>query len=84
MRSHVSGEFFSTYPQSLDVWHYGLKFDNLPTLSPEFLVQDRYNIDRTLTVQSSLADQFIADFWFDVKGTMPLPVYGVPGLIDHH
>lgn len=78
--SYVSGEMSSLYAQSLDIWHYGDEFSELPTLSPEFIYETRYNIDRTLAVSSEQADQFLCDFYFETVASRPLPLYSVPGL----
>lgn len=80
--SRISGEFRSTYAQSLDSWHYGDNFDGLPTLSKDFIEETDANILRTLAVQDQ--DQFICDFYFEQIWTRPMPVNSVPGLIDHH
>lgn len=80
--SRISGEFRSTYAQSLDSWHYGDEFDSLPTLSKDFIEETDANILRTLAVQDQ--DQFICDFYFEQIWTRPMPVNSVPGLIDHH
>lgn len=82
--SRVSGAFRSNYAQSLDSWHYADYYDSLPVLSDSFIRASKNNIDRTLAVQSSLEDQFIADFYFEIKSVRPMPVYSVPGLIDHN
>ncbi len=82
--SRVSGAMRSTYAQSLDVWHYGDKYESLPILSDIWIRETTNNIDRTLAVQSSLEDQFIADFYFKNICTRPMPMYSVPGLIDHN
>lgn len=78
--SQVTGKFRSTYAQSLDSWHLAQKFDNLPKLSPEFIV-DNPPIDRVVAVPSE--PQFLLDCWFDLSCVRPMPVYGVPGLMDH-
>lgn len=82
--SKVTGAMRSTYAQSLDVWHYGDDYDAQPILSDAWIRETKANIDRTLAVQSSLEDQFIADFYFRNICTRPMPVYSIPGLIDHH
>lgn len=74
----INGEFSPDYAQSLDVWHYGDDFDSCPTLSPGFLVEPATQVDRTLAVTSH--DQYIADFWLDMKAVRPMPVYSVPGI----
>lgn len=78
--SQVTGKFRSTYAQSLDSWHLAQKFDNLPKLSPEFIV-DNPPIDRVVAVPSE--PQFLLDAWFNLSCVRPMPVYGVPGLMDH-
>lgn len=82
--SRVSGAFRSNYAQSLDSWHYADYYDSLPVLSDSFIRSSKTNVDRTLAVQSSVEDQFIADFYFEIKSVRPMPVYSVPGLIDHN
>nr|CAI9750479.1 major head protein [Microvirus sp.] len=78
--SQVTGMFRSTYAQSLDSWHLAQKFDNLPRLNPEFIV-DNPPIDRVVAVPSE--PQFLLDCWFNLSCVRPMPVYGVPGLMDH-
>lgn len=69
---------------ALDAWHYADYYDELPKLSAEWVQETYKNVDRTLAVQSTLEDQYIADFWFKCKCTRPMPIYSIPGLIDHH
>lgn len=78
--SVITGKMRSTDPQTLDIWHLAQKFDNLPTLSSQF-IQDRPPVSRVVAVQSE--PQFILDAWFDLKCVRPMPVYSVPGLVDH-
>lgn len=82
--SRVSGAFRSNYATSLDAWHYADDYSTRPTLSSEWIDEVQSNVDRTLAVQSSVEDQFISDFYFDATYVRPLPVYSVPGLLDHH
>lgn len=81
--SRTSGEMRSSYPQSLDVWHYGDEYESLPTLSSEWLQENRVNIDRTIAVSSDVADQFICDFYFDLDCVRCLPVNSIPGIGTH-
>lgn len=78
--SMITGKLRSTDPQSLDVWHLSQKFDSLPTLSAQF-IQDDPPVSRILAVQSE--PQFIIDSYIEMKCARPMPVYGVPGLVDH-
>lgn len=82
--SRVSGAFRSNYAQTLDSWHYADYYDSLPVLGDDFIRSSKTNIDRTLAVQSNVEDQFIGDFYFNLKSVRPMPVYSVPGLIDHN
>ncbi|QCS36277.1 major capsid protein [Capybara microvirus Cap1_SP_209] len=81
--SQITGKTRSTDPQSLDIWHLAEKFDNAPALNSSF-IQDTSSpqgIQRALAVQNE--PQFILDCWFNLKTTRPMPVYSVPGLVDH-
>ena len=82
--SRVSSAFRSNITGSLDAWHYADYYEELPKLSAEWIQETYKNVDRTLAVQSTLEDQYIADFWFKCKCTRPMPIYSIPGLIDHH
>lgn len=78
--SKITGKFRSTDPQSLDFWHLSQKFDSLPKLSKEF-IEDFPPIERVIAVQDE--PQFILDCYFSLRCHRPMPVYSVPGLIDH-
>jgi hypothetical protein len=81
--SRISGLFRSTSVGTLDAWHLAQKFSTLPTLGNTF-IEDRPPLDRTLAVGSGAnGKQFIFDSFFDVKKARPMPLYSVPGLIDH-
>nr|DAU30757.1 MAG TPA: major capsid protein [Microviridae sp.] len=82
--SRVSGAMRSNYQTTLDAWHYADKYTSQPILSSEWIDETSANIDRTLAVQSATEDQFIADFYFACEATRPMPLYSIPGLIDHH
>lgn len=81
--SIITGKMRSTYAQSTDVWHFAQKFDALPALNGEF-IQDQASyqaIKRISAVQTE--PQFYLDAYLDLKCARPMPVYGVPGLLDH-
>lgn len=78
--SQITGKLRSTDPQSLDVWHLAQKFNGLPALNQEF-IEENPPMGRVLAVQDE--PQFIMDAFFDLKCVRPMPVYSVPGLIDH-
>jgi Capsid protein (F protein) len=81
--SRISSKFRSTAAGTLDAWHLAQKFTALPTLSSSFIV-DTPPVNRVVAVGSAAdGQQFIFDSFFDVRKTRPMPMYSVPGLIDH-
>ena len=81
--SRISSLFRSTASGTIDGWHLAQKFTTLPTLNTTF-IQDNPPVARTLAVGASAnGQQFIFDSFFDVKKARPMPMYSVPGLIDH-
>ena len=80
--SMITGELRSNYDQSLDIWHYGDDYSELPKLGSEWIKEPEENMARTLAVLNH--DQFFGDFYFEPVYTLPMPLYSVPGLIDHH
>ena len=82
-KSQISGLFKSTTLGTIDAWHLAQHFITLPTLGPEF-IQENPPMERVIAVgPEALGQQFIGDFFFDVKATRAMPVYSVPGMIDH-
>lgn len=82
--NHVTGEMRSQSSQSLDVWHLGDDYETLPALSDEWIREDAKNIDRVIAVTSEITHQFFADIYVHCRSVRPMPVYSIPGLIDHH
>lgn len=85
MRYHpslVTGLFRSTSAGTLDLWHLAQRFTSLPTLNSTF-IEENPPVDRVIAVPSSTGKQFLLDTLFEVTAIRPLPMYGVPGLIDH-
>lgn len=78
--SQITGEFRSSYPQSLDSWHLSQDFINAPVLDAAF-IEENPPIDRVIAVPSE--PHFLFDSYIHFRCTRPMPVYGVPGLIDH-
>ncbi|AXH73266.1 MAG: major capsid protein [Microviridae sp.] len=80
--SQITGKFRSTYATTLDIWHLADKFASLPTLNNIFIQDSAYNtVDRVIAVPSE--PHFLFDAWFNFRAARPMPLYGVPGLIDH-
>ena len=81
--SQVSSLFRSTAAGTIDAWHLAQRFDNLPTLNSTF-IEDTPPDERIVAVGAEAnGQQFIFDSFFDVKTARPMPLYSVPGLIDH-
>lgn len=78
--SLVTGEMRSSFAQSLDTWHLAQDFATRPALNSTF-IQENPPVDRVIAVPSS--PHFIFDSYFSLRCARPMPVYGVPGLIDH-
>lgn len=78
--SQITGEFRSNYPQSLDSWHLSQDFAARPMLNQAF-IEENPPFDRVVAVPSE--PTFILDTYFSFRCARPMPVYGVPGMIDH-
>ena len=78
--SMITGKLRSTDPQSLDVWHLAQEFAQAPTLSKDF-IEEHPPVDRVIAVTNE--PQLILDAWFDLQCSRPMPLFGVPGLVDH-
>lgn len=84
MPNTLSGEFKTTASKNLNIWNFGEKFESAPILSADFIKSNPELIDRTLAVSSELSDQFFIDMSINITQVVPMPLYSVPGLIDHH
>jgi len=78
--SMITAQLRSSFPQSLDLWHLAQDFASRPHLNAAF-IEENPPFDRVVAVPSE--PTFIADFYFKQRCARPMPVYGVPGLIDH-
>lgn len=81
--SKISGKFKSKDKDSLDVWHYGDYYKELPKLSETWIQEDQNNIDRTLAIKSTgknAEPQYQCDFYFENEVERPMPTYSIPGL----
>jgi len=81
--SRISSLFRSTATGTIDGWHLAQRFTSLPTLNTTF-IQENPPVSRVVAVGAAAnGQQFIFDSFFDVKKARPMPMYSVPGLIDH-
>lgn len=81
--SMTTGQMRPGVTNSLSYWHLGDFYTEAPTLSDGWIRETPSNVDRVLAVTSSVADQFWADIYVSNYCTRPMPVYSIPGLIDH-
>lgn len=80
--SQVTSHLRSTSTTPLDIWHLAQKFSALPTLNQTF-IEENPPVERVSAVETLESSQFIFDSLFEVVMARPLPMYGVPGLVDH-
>lgn len=81
--SEITGLFRSTAAGTLDPWHLSQRFTSLPVLGDTF-IQDTPPVSRVVAVGAGAnGAQFLFDAFFDMHVARPMPLYSVPGLIDH-
>lgn len=81
--SQISGLFKSTSSGTIDTWHLAQRFTTLPVLNGNF-IQDTPPVSRVVAAgELANGQQFLFDSFFDCKTVRPMPLYSVPGLIDH-
>lgn len=80
--NRISGKFRSNATGTLDSWHYGDNYKEVPSLSQAWMKEGDSEIQRTLAVDNE--PQFIVDTIIDNTSVRPMPMYSIPGLVDHH
>ena len=80
--NRISGKFRSNAQGTLDSWHYGDNYTETPSLSQAWMKEGDSEIQRTLAVDNE--PQFIMDTIIDNTSVRPMPMYSIPGLVDHH
>lgn len=80
--NRISGKFRSNATGTLDSWHYGDNYTTVPSLSQAWMKEGDSEIQRTLAVNGE--PQFIMDTVIDNTSVRPMPMYSIPGLVDHH
>ena len=78
--SQITGLFRSNVAGTLDAWHLSQDFASAPVLDSTFIVENP-PVDRVIAVPSE--PHFLFDSYFQMHCARPMPVYGVPGFIDH-
>jgi hypothetical protein len=79
-QSQITGLFQSAATSSLESWHLADDYTTLPTLGQTF-IEVNTDLDRCIQVPSE--PHFIMDSVTECIAARPMPVNGVPGLIDH-
>lgn len=82
--NRVSGELRPYVSNGLYSWTLADNYSEPPSLSSGWIDEAKSNVDRVLAVTSEVSHQFWADFYFNFYHTRPMPVYSIPGLIDHN
>lgn len=80
----VHGIMRSVATAPLDMWHLADNYNSKPYLSDAWIREDKTMLDRCLAVTSAVSDQFMADINVQFEAARPMPLYSIPGLIDHH
>lgn len=79
--SRVSGRMSSVDATSIDVWHLAQDFGaTRPVLNTAFIMENP-PFDRIVAVPTE--PHFLIDAFFDLKCSRPMPIYAVPGFVDH-
>jgi hypothetical protein len=78
--SLITGKLRSNDVASLDAWHLSQEFSSLPGLNQTF-IEETPPMDRVVAVTTE--PDFLMDCYFNLQCARPIPLYSVPGLIDH-
>jgi hypothetical protein len=78
--SLITGKLRSNDTASLDAWHLSQEFGSLPALNQTF-IEETPPMDRVVAVTTE--PDFLMDCYFNLQCARPMPLYSVPGLIDH-
>lgn len=78
--SKISGKFLSDATNSLEAWHLAQDYSSLPTLGTTW-IQENPDLDRCIAVTTE--PHFLFDSFFNLRCTRTMPMYSIPGMIDH-
>lgn len=62
-------------------WLYAEKYTATPTLSQSWIEESRGIFDKTLLVTDGSVPDFLAQFYFEVEATRPLPMFSIPATL---
>ena len=80
--SRITGLFRSTVGSNIDEWHLSEFFGSLPTLGSSF-IESNTGVPLDRAIQINTEPHFIFDAFFDMQCARPMPLFGVPGNLDH-
>jgi hypothetical protein len=69
---------------TLASWHFADNYSQAPSLSAGWMKEGKGQVDRCLAVKSNIANQIFCDIYVKNYATRPMPMYSIPGLMDHH
>ena len=78
--SLITGQVRSNYAQAMDYVHMADKYNELPTLSKDWMKENPDNLDRTIFITSAQANQWLVDFVAEFEITDTIPLYSIPGI----
>lgn len=83
MQSQITGRFRSNVAGTLDAWHLAESFAAQPVLNMTFM-DSTTPMSRVLAAGAGAAgQQFLFDSFFETRMARAMPVYSVPGFVDH-
>lgn len=77
--SMITGKFRVDVSAPLSAWHLSQELD-FPGLNAAF-IEERPPVDRVVAVLDQ--PEFLFDSFFDMRVARPMPLYSVPGMMDH-
>lgn len=80
----VTGQFRAG--GNMEQWTYVNNFSAVPTLKGYLDARNQVaQVDKTIAVSAATAGfQLFGQFEFDITMVKPMPLYSIPGLVDHH
>lgn len=80
--SRVSADLNPSVTGSMPYWTLADSYQSVPQLGPTWIVEDRTNVARALATGINGPD-FLCSWYYEDLATRLMPVYSIPGLIDH-
>ena len=80
--SRLTGLFSVEAASNLDEWHLSEDFTSQPSLGDTFIQSNTGTpLDRAIAI--STEPHIIFDAYFDMQCARPMPLFGIPGNLDH-